>query len=227
MIKAVIFDFDGTLSNRKKNAYDIFDYYFKPFFSKMNEMEYEAMLQDMMLYDCNGTIDVHTRLIAFNEKYGSYLPEDFEEKFIPYYYNNMYRFSVLKPETVEPLLALREKGYKLGLLSNGDSFSQHNKIDHVKVAPYFDEVMVSGDLGVHKPDKEIFDRMAERLGVNNEECLMVGDVFSTDILGAYNAGMPSAFVCTDPEKQMKYYKGYRIEDLRQILNVIETIDKTV
>ncbi|MCR4633826.1 MAG: HAD family hydrolase [Erysipelotrichaceae bacterium] len=227
MIKAVIFDFDGTLSNRKKNAYDIFDHYFKPFFSKMNEMEYEAMLQDMMLYDCNGTIDVHTRLIAFLERYGSYLPEDFEEKFIPYYYDNMYRFSVLKPETVETLLALREKGLKLGLLSNGDSFSQHNKIDHVQVAPYFDAVMVSGDIGIHKPDRRIYDMMSEKLGVNNEECLMVGDVFSTDILGAYNAGMPSAFVCTDPEKQLKYYKGYRIEDLRQILNIVEEIDKTV
>ena len=62
MIKAVIFDFDGTLSNRMKNAYEVFRDYFRPFFKDMNEMEYEAVLQDMMYFDCNGIIDVDVRL---------------------------------------------------------------------------------------------------------------------------------------------------------------------
>ncbi|MBQ1346980.1 MAG: HAD family hydrolase [Erysipelotrichaceae bacterium] len=224
MIKAVIFDFDGTLSNRMKNAYEVFRDYFRPFFKDMNEMEYEAVLQDMMYFDCNGIIDVDVRLIPFFRKYGSYLPSDFEEKFVPFYYENMYTYTMLREETIEVLENLKKK-YKLAILSNGDSSSQHNKIKKVNIEGYFDEVIVSGDLGIHKPDARIFDIMAKRLGVKNEECLMIGDVFATDILGAYRANMTPVWVVSDPLRPAESYKGYRIEDLRGIYPILEELNK--
>ena len=58
MIKALIFDFDGTLSNRQKNAYEVFNDYFRKYYPEFSDIEYEALLQDMMLYDCNGSISV-------------------------------------------------------------------------------------------------------------------------------------------------------------------------
>jgi len=222
VIKALIFDFDGTLSNRQKNAYGIFDHYLRPFFRDLDEVGYEAVLQDMMYYDCNGTIPVHIRLIPFLDRYGEYLPEDFEEKFVPYYYENMYRFAVFKKETADVLKKLRAS-YKLGLLSNGDSRSQHNKIIQVEAEQYFDEVIVSGDLGIHKPDRRIFDIMAKRLGVKNEECIMVGDVFSTDITGAFHADMTPVWMCTDFEKPALHYAGYRIDDLNQLFTILSQL----
>ena len=220
MIRAVIFDFDGTVSNRQENVYRVFADYLRPFFSDFSDIEYEAVLQDLMIYDCNGTLDVEVRVVPFIRKYGKYLPDDFTEKFKPYYYDNMYAYTVLKDETIEVLEKLR-KDHKLGLLSNGHSGSQHAKIDAMDIEKYFDKVLVSGDLGVHKPDPKIFEMMAEALGVRCDECLMVGDIFSIDILGAVRAGMKSAWFITDFEKPSFYYHGYRINDLRQIFDILD------
>lgn len=220
MIKAIVFDFDGTLSNRQENAYGVFSDYFRDYFKQMNDLEYEAMLQDLIMYDCNGTIPVKTRMIPFKNKYGKYLPENFEEEFIPFYYDHMFEYAVLKKETIDVLERLKGK-YKLAVLSNGDSKSQHSKITKVGIKQYFDEVLVSGDIGIHKPDKRIFEYVADKLNVKLEECLMVGDVFSSDILGAINAGITPVWILEDTERPAHFYKGYRIEKLDQIFDVLE------
>ena len=188
MIKAVIFDFDGTLSNRMKNAYEVFRDYFRPFFKDMNEMEYEAVLQDMMYFDCNGIIDVDVRLIPFFRKYGSYLPSDFEEKFVPFYYENMYTYTMLREETIEVLENLKKK-YKLAILSNGDSSSQHNKIKKVNIEGYFDEVIVSGDLGIHKPDHGEKTGREKRGMSDDRRCLRHRHPWR--LQGKYDAGLGS------------------------------------
>lgn len=220
MIKAIIFDFDGTISNRQENAYGVFNDYFRQFFKDFNEIEYEAMLQDMLTDDCNGTILVKYRLIPFMKKYGEYLPEDFEEKFIRFFYDYMYKYTVLKEETIDVLKKLKGN-YKLAILSNGDSNSQHNKIDAVNISEYFDEILVSGDIGIHKPDKKIFEYLADKMNVKPQECLMVGDVFSTDILGAIKANMLPVWIMTDKERPAKYYKGYRISNLNELFEILE------
>lgn len=224
MIKAIIFDFDGTISNRKENAYGVFNEYLRQFFKDFNEIEYEAMLQDLITYDCNGTISVKLRLIPFINKYGKYLPEDFEEKFIPFYYDHMYRFSVLKDETRSVLEKLKGK-YKLAILSNGDSTSQHNKITQVNIEEFFDEVVVTGDIGVHKPNKEAFEYVLNKLNVKNDECLMIGDVFSSDILGAINTNITPVWITLDDEIPAYHYDGYRIRHLDEIFEILEKENK--
>ena len=226
MIKAVVFDFDGTMSNRQENAYRIYDQYFRKYFPEMSDLEYEAVVQDMLTCDCNGTIEVDLRLKPIAVKYGDKLPADFEKAFNRYFYDLMWTGCVLKDETIEVLEKLKGK-YKLGLLSNGDSLSQHNKINHVGISDYFDEIIVSGDTDVYKPQAAIFELMAERLGVKCEECLMVGDVYSTDILGAINGHMIPVWIIEDKERPAHYYKGYRIEKLDQIFAIIDKENKAV
>ncbi|MBQ6478224.1 MAG: HAD family hydrolase [Erysipelotrichaceae bacterium] len=224
MIKAILFDFDGTLSNRQMNAYLMYRDFLKSYFPDLNEIEFEAVLQDMLTYDCNGIMDMHLRLIPFRNKYRDLLPDDLEEKLTEFSLKNMYRFTVLKDETIEVLEKLKGK-YKLGILSNGNPFSQHHKISQVKIEDYFDTILVSGDLGIHKPDVKIFEYAAEQLGVRCEECLMVGDVFSSDILGAIKAGMLPVWILEDTERPALDYHGYRIEKLDQLFEILEKEDE--
>ena len=219
MIKAIIFDFDGTVSNRQRNAYDIFDYYVKDIFKDLNEMEYEAVLQDFLTDDCNGTINCKYRLAPFINKYKDKLPENFEEDFTKFYYDHMGDFAVLKDEIIDVVNKLKEK-YIVAILSNGQPESQRNKINHVGIAELFDEIIVSGEIGVNKPNKEAFEIMAERLNVKCEECMFVGDVFSSDILGAIRANMLPVWILEDTERPAKYYKGYRIEKLPQLFDIL-------
>ena len=220
MIKAILFDFDGTLSNRQMNAYLMFRDFLKPYFPDLNEIEFEAVMQDALTFDCNGTTETHQRMIPFINKYGDLLPDDCNEKFIEFSKMNMYRFAVLKDETIDVLERLKGK-YKLCILSNGFSFSQHNKIKQVKIEDYFDVILVSGDLSFKKPETEIFEYAAQQLGVKCEECLMIGDVFASDILGAIRAGMTPVWILEDTERPALDYHGYRIEKLDQIFDILE------
>ena len=220
MIKAIIFDFDGTISNRKMNAYGIFDDYLKPYFKDMSDLEFEAVLQDFLTDDCNGTINCKFRVPPFVAKYGKYLPEDFEEKFIEFYYEYMWKYAVLKPETKDVLDRLKGK-YKMVIFSNGQSKSQHDKIDHVEVGEYFDDIVVSGDIGIGKPNKEAFELMAQKMGVSCEECMVVGDVFSSDILGAINSNMVPVWIVPDFEIPARYYHGYRIQRLDELFDILD------
>ena len=226
MIRALIFDFDGTLSNRQTNAYNVFDDYLRPFFREMSETEYEAVLQDMILYDCNGILNVEKRVIPFVAKYGRYLPDDFAEKFVPYYNDQMYEYTILKDETIEVLEKVKGR-YKLAVLSNGDSLPQHRKVEKTGISDYFDCVLVSGDIGINKPDRGIFDYLCEKLGCRNEECMMIGDVFASDILGAVNAGCIPVWLNSDYEKPAKHYHGYQISRLIELLDLLKELENGV
>ena len=218
MIKAIIFDFDGTLSNRQLNAHEAYSYYLRDYFPGVEGIEFEAIVQDMLTNDMNGTTSIKYRVAAFVDKYN--LPEDFEEKFRAWWYPNMYKFTVLKKDAMSVLKQLRQN-YKLGILSNGGSTSQHSKINKFDLESYVDEIIISGDYDIHKPDIRLFEMMAEKLGVKCEECLFVGDVFSSDILGACRAKMTPVWILEDTERPSGLYDGYRIERLSQIFEVLD------
>ncbi len=75
--------------------------------------------------------------------------------------------------------------YKLLLLTNGSPDLQREKLSGVpEIAPYFDHIIISGEFGRGKPDAAIFRHALEKLGVEPEEGLMVGDKLTTDVIGA-------------------------------------------
>lgn len=221
MIKAILFDFDGTMSNRQANAYGVFEEYLAPYFKELSDIEFESVLQDLMITDCNGSIKIKFRLEPFVAKYGKYLPDDFIDVFTNYYMEYMWKYAVLKPEAISVLEKLKSDGYKVGLLSNGDSKSQHDKIDHCELGNYFDEIIVTGDYGVSKPDPEIYRIMANKLDVKSEECIYIGDTFSTDILGAIRANMVPVWITQLSERPANRYSGYRIEKLEELLEIVK------
>jgi putative hydrolase of the HAD superfamily len=76
---------------------------------------------------------------------------------------------------------------KLGLLSNANrGFTE--RLRARGVANFFDDVVVSADVGLAKPDPAIFRLAAERLGVAPEACLMIDDQ-AQHIEGARAAGL--------------------------------------
>jgi putative hydrolase of the HAD superfamily len=95
----------------------------------------------------------------------------------------------LAEDAAPTLLALRQR-YKLGLITNGPSAIQRAKIERFGLAEYFDELIVSGEVGVAKPDPAIFRLALERLGVESAEALFVGDSPEYDLRGAVAAGVP-------------------------------------
>lgn len=94
----------------------------------------------------------------------------------------------MMPGAAEGLERLRGE-YRLGLLTNGAPSLQREKIDTLELAPRFEAIVVSGEVGVGKPDRAIFEEAASRLGVALQRCAMVGNSLTRDIAGAGDAGM--------------------------------------
>ena len=99
-----------------------------------------------------------------------------------------YTFSAVPKESIELLEALKERGIKIGLITN--TFSDEMKcIKACSLYPYFDVALISYEQGIMKPDPEMFKRMTDRLGVEPGECLYIGDGGSRELYGARDAGM--------------------------------------
>jgi len=87
-------------------------------------------------------------------------------------------------------LAQLEQRYKLGLVSNyPDGNAIRASLQQVKLAKYFQSVVVSGDIGFCKPHPLPFERVCGQLGVEPAETVFVGDNWLADIQGAKRAGM--------------------------------------
>ena len=96
---------------------------------------------------------------------------------------------------VTPLLNDLKERYGLGLLTNGPSDIQWEKIRSLGFGHVFDAIVVAGDVGIYKPDVRIFEMLLDRLKVHASTALFVGDIYEMDIVGAHRVGMRTAMVC--------------------------------
>jgi putative hydrolase of the HAD superfamily len=89
------------------------------------------------------------------------------------------------------LETLRERGLKLGLVSNAIDPPDllHRDLEQFGVAERLDVALFSSEVGRRKPDPLIFERALDALGVAPENALMVGDKVAIDIAGAKALGM--------------------------------------
>jgi len=92
--------------------------------------------------------------------------------------------------------------YNLSIITNGFSESQYIKLKESGLEKYFDHVFISEEIGINKPDPAIFQYAANKSGAKEiRNCLMIGDTYQTDILGAISAGMQSFFLSSGEPSQ--------------------------
>lgn len=84
--------------------------------------------------------------------------------------------------------------YRLGVITNGAPDLQRLKLAGTGLAALFDPLVVSGDLGIGKPDEAIFAHALAQARARPEEAIMVGDSWHRDVLGATGAGLRAVWV---------------------------------
>lgn len=92
------------------------------------------------------------------------------------------------------LAELRAAGHTVVILTNGSADAQHHKIDVLGFRDLVDGVVVSGEVGVAKPDPAIFRLAAEAVARSLEGAWMVGDSAHHDIAGARALGLATAWI---------------------------------
>ena len=127
---------------------------------------------------------------------------------------------VLSEDAVETLEALKEKGVRLGIISNNDG-SCRQKCEQIGIAKYFEIIIDSTVEGVGKPSPKIFELALERMRISPGEAAHVGDMYGADVMGARNAGLePVWYNLRGLEPLADYRPDYEVERLLQIPEIL-------
>lgn len=95
----------------------------------------------------------------------------------------------LFPGALDLVLALRERDCKLGIVSNGFAATHNEKVDRLGLRPYVDGLFLADEMGMVKPNPEIFRLVCRTLGSEPARTAMVGDRYDRDIIGAGSVGL--------------------------------------
>ena len=128
--------------------------------------------------------------------------------------------------TINILKLARKNNVKLGIITNGPSEHQWSKIEALGVERWIDKdnIIVSGDYSINKPDVRIFEIMQEKLQLPNDFLYYIGDSIENDIVGANNAGWKSIWINRYKQKSSKEVDIYKIaENNNELFEIIEKI----
>ena len=189
--QAVLFDLDDTLISRRKMFLGFSECFVDRFFPDADAALRARALAALREFDQNGDA---TRPALFYRLFGCFGRKVPSVAEMLAFWNTVFpRFLTPIDGMFELLGRLREDGRKLALVTNGSPALQNGKIRRAGIRPCFDVVLVSGELGIHKPDPRIFRMALQKLGVRAENAVFVGDNLVKDIGGAQGAGIPGVW----------------------------------
>ena len=145
----------------------------------------------MMTQDQDGYADRRTVFEMIREKFNL---DSSVDSLLADYRKRVIELSALTPGAKQCLELLREAGYLTAIVTNGSSGQQHGKIDALGLRNLVEAVVVSGDLGIKKPDARVFQAAADATGSRLVGSWMVGDSPTHDIVGGSLCGAKTAWL---------------------------------
>lgn len=103
----------------------------------------------------------------------------------------------LYPHAIQSLKLLREKGFRLWLLSNAQRVFTAFELRHLGLEPCFDSIYISSDFGCRKPDQRFLGALLQEHRLDPSRCLMIGNDRDTDIACAAAAGLATLYLHTN------------------------------
>jgi putative hydrolase of the HAD superfamily len=223
---AVLFDLDGTLIEHTRDIQDLCRETFDAFAEELAPVTREKFWEtfwpknhDTWYMMVDGVLpgDV-ARLYSFvntlralkaDARLAEPMLEDWEGRILA--------ATCLFGDALSTMERLRSAGLRLGIVTNGYRAVQSRKIRHHRLGTCVDFVLISEDVGVHKPDKAIFDLALEEAEATAQRSLFVGDTPSSDIEGACNAGLHAVLIDTrDTWGKFRCEEVPKIRQLREL-----------
>ncbi|MFA5583528.1 MAG: HAD-IA family hydrolase [Bacteriovoracaceae bacterium] len=221
MASAIIFDLDNTLYNEfdyVRSGFEVVSRYLSQKYNVDHDLIFQQCLKDVAL---NGRGKVFDRVLDF---FGIQSSEILVQLLVVLYRNHKPDVS-LKNEVKDFLKDLKQQGYKLGLITDGDSSLQLKKIESLKLGSYFDFILHTDILGkgFEKPSPVPFLLTLKYLDVRAEDSIYVGDRFIKDYQGARAVGMKSILYTEyfrDPEVKEDCLHSCDLESLSDLIKSI-------
>jgi putative hydrolase of the HAD superfamily len=198
-INAIIFDLDDTLLDRSKTFGLYCEYLVNKFFPNNIQNKRDIILKIKRM-DRNGYED---RNIFYEKITDTWNLKHKAEELENNWFEQFDKFTVPENGLMDTLKYLINRKYKLAIITNGSNSMQNRKIDALGIRTFFDKIIISSDVGMRKPDKNIFLLVCDELKIFPSEAVYIGDNYEVDILGAVNAGLKAIWI----NKQCQQVKG--------------------
>jgi pyrophosphatase PpaX len=216
MIKAILFDLDGTLINTNHLIMESFKHAFKTYLNiEVAESEIvkffgEPLERSMGKFGEENKPGLLTTFKEFNEKMHDVLAKEYEG-------------------VEEALHELKSNEIKLGVVTSKRRIMAYRSLKLIRAFDYMDVIITPEDTGNHKPHPEPILKACEALGVEPEESLMVGDSIY-DIQCGVNAGSATCAVTYTEfsmEEINKLEPDYFVDNLSELLEILNSHNGTM
>ena len=211
--KVVLFDLDNTLIDRQRIFKEMLMRKIGEYHTSISKEELENIVDEIIVWDNNGN---QQRLVTFQQYIDKYNVDVTAEELNAYWNDHSGEIIYVFDDALDTLQYLKTK-YKLGIVSNGNTVSQRRKIKQLPFLEMFDYTLVSGEIGVHKPEIGIFTKVCEEMKVLPQECVFVGDNYRCDIEGSYHAGMKSVWISKEKVQSEICVCICNLSELKQLL----------
>ena len=218
--KAILFDLDDTLVDRRRSVSAYSLHFLRHFSGSLGAIEPSRLADFLVEADHGGYREkgeVFADLLATLP--WSYPPSVAEMK---NHWQSVFPRSAVGMEGLrETLDTLVFRRIKLGIVTNGGSLSQSGKIDILGLRTYMGAILVSGEIGVSKPDRRIFEAALAELSLRAHEVWFVGDNPTKDVLGAEAAGLTAVWMRgSHPWPDDHNEPGLQIDSLPDLIPLI-------
>lgn len=227
MIKAVLFDLDDTLYRERDFVEQAFRRVAKYLVQKgkkgsearsvqPGDSQEELFRRMMELMEKEGRGKIFDRLC---EWYNMDVPI---QELVQVYRETEPALS-LYPDGEAFLRQLKKAEIKTGLITDGNVQVQKNKIRALELNERLDVVVVSWEIGLEKPDQEVYEYCLRRLGCRPAEAVYVGDNPLKDFIGAKKLGMKTVRIIRPEGMHMRRIaeKGYEADMTVSLLTEIK------
>ena len=230
MVKFLLFDIDGTLMDFEKDK----TYAFHHMYNASGLQAIRPLTDELeAIYDaCNMRWwsrfekKLCTKPELFNNRFVDFFRETGLPQLDPEWINKLYFDALGETGTLFPgteaLLSALQPHYDIYIVTNGNAASQKTRMEHSGILRYIKDYFISETAGAAKPDKQYFDYVLARIpGASPENCIVIGDSLSSDMLGAKNAGMDSIWYNPlHAENTLQVPVTHEVADFDAILQIL-------
>ena len=172
-----------------------------------------------------GNYDIREfRTSVIKEAFGNlgYQNDEVIDYLLDHYDDNKHKLVYVFEDVFNTLKELKNRGYIIAMLTNGDKEFQWEKINRLGFPPYFDHIFVSGEHNINKPERSAYELVARTCGYSLEESCMIGDNYLWEVVAPIQYGMKAVWM----NKFHKAKKGdiepdYMIENISELLEIFK------
>ncbi len=221
MIKAVLFDLDGTLLDRDASVEIFINSQYGRLNKSVGHVLKEQYVSRFIELDCRGYV--------WKDKVFQQMVSEFNitaltwEQLLQDYVNHFKEHCVPFPSLHKMLTTLANQSIVLGIISNGKEQFQMDNIMALGIEDYFETILISEKEGIKKPDPRIFKKALAQLNVSANESLFVGDHPGNDVKPSQALGMLAAWKKDSQWEDVD--ADFIVHDLVEIPLVVEILNK--